>query len=263
MTYNLVIDADSILYTSCYNAQLADKKSIDVSYTEEVRKASFNIEKAYLYFCAKVARIEAMVYSRHREEHIKGNWRGKDIIDGLNINIEIIFSPKHTFRNDLSDIYKANRKPSAIFGISDLKKLVKERYGATEVPNLEADDIVITRAYEQDNVYIACIDKDITTHSPVDCINYNEWEWSDYVDAETIENNYYYQALLGDPTDNIKGAKGIGERGATALCDNLMEPMTYDIFISKFTDEEEAILNMRLVRLDQYKKGELELWVNQ
>ncbi len=260
MVYNLVIDADSILYTACYNSQLVNKKSIDVEYPEEERKESFNIERAYLNFCSTISRIESMVFSKHREEYIKGQWRGKDIIDGLVINTEIIFSPKHTFRNELSDIYKSNRKPSDIFGISDLKNLVFERLNATQVELVEADDIVITRAYELENVYIACIDKDIYTHSPVPCILYNEWEWTDAVDKETIEEEYYYQAIMGDSTDGIKGVTGIGKVGARALVSNALEPMTYEKYVSLFDTEEDAILSMRLVRMDQFKNGKLVLW---
>jgi len=244
LDYNLVIDADSILYTSCYNSQLVNKKSIGVEHSEEARKASFNIEKAYMYFCSKVARIEAMVYLRHKEEHIKGEWRGKPIIDGLVINTSLFFSPKHTFRNDLSPIYKANRKPSEIFGIGDLKKLVMERYGAIEIPNLEADDLVITEAYEKEN----------------DCINYNEWEWYEGLEQETIEENYIYQAILGDSTDNIKGCKGKGKAFADKFVNNALEPWTYESWMNLYENSEEAILQMQLIRLDQYKKGELELW---
>jgi len=125
---------------------------------------------------------------------------------------------------------------------------------------IEADDIVITRAYEEENVYIACIDKDIFTHSPVECFNYNKWEWTDAVSPEDIENEYYYQAIMGDSTDGITGAKGIGKKGAENIVYNGFAQMTDQDFIEVFESEEEAILNMRLVRMDQFKKGELVLW---
>jgi len=239
----LVVDADSILYTACYGSQLVNRKDGPV-YTEEAILESFNIEKAYMLFCYTVAGISAAVYKEKEQT----------------VDTEIIFSPKKVFRHKLSSIYKANRKPSTIVGIADLKMLVQERIGATQVDDMEADDIVISRAYEEENVVIACIDKDIYTHSPVDCFNYKKWLWVEKLPQEIIERNYWHQALMGDPTDGIKGAKGVGDVKAAKLVDSPW--FDWDTYRMQFESEELAVLSMQLVRLDQYKKGELELWTN-
>jgi len=102
MTYKIAIDADSILYKSCYNAQLVDKKTIDVIYSVEEREESFDLEKAYRNFCSTITGIENMVFTKHKDEHVAGQWRGEDIIHGLDIEMELIFSPKHTLRHDLT-----------------------------------------------------------------------------------------------------------------------------------------------------------------
>ena len=224
--------------------------SFEILSNEKRFEKSCKYELAYMDFVGTIYTMKSAL------------WKQFDLQKDDAIETEIIFSPKHTFRHDLTSTYKANRKGSDIVGITELKLMVKTRLGATEVELLEADDIVITRAYEKENTVIACIDKDIYKHSPVTCFNYQKYEWIDKVDEDEIERNYYIQAIMGDSTDGIKGAKGIGQKGAEKLCFDIFNPMTYEKYISLFESEEEAILSMRLVRLDQYKKGELILWQN-
>lgn len=235
MVYNLIIDADSILYTSCYRYQ---------------HDLGVELELAYMDFCGTVYGIKSAV------------WKQLDLQREDTIETTIIFSPKHTFRHDLTSSYKANRKPSDIIGIGDLKGLVIARIGALELALLEADDIVIWLAYTKPNTIISCIDKDVYMHSPVPCFNYKKWEWIDAKTEAEIETNYWVQAIMGDSADGIKGAKGIGIKGAEKLVYDVMEPLTYEKYVSLFESEEDAILSMRLVRLDQFKTGELILWTN-
>jgi len=237
MEVNLVIDADSILYTSCYRNQ-------------DIEKQHWFPELAYKDFCSTVSNIESAVYKQY------------DLQKTDKLNTEIIFSPKKTFRHDLTNSYKANRKPTFIVGIKELKQMVSIRLGMTQIDNMEADDIVITRAYEKENVVIACIDKDIYTHSPVDCFNYKKWEWTEGLSEEQIDTNYWIQALMGDSTDGIKGAKGIGPKTAEKIVYSI-DGFDYDKYVSYFDSEEDAVLSMRLVRLDQYKNNKLKLWENE
>jgi DNA polymerase-1 len=244
MVYNLVIDADSLLYQCCYRHQY--------NYTdfEGNDKIYCKYELAYMDFVGAIYSMKSKIYGQF------------DLQKADSIKFEIIFSPKHTFRHNLTSTYKANRKSTNIIGIQELKILVESRLGATEIKLMEADDIVITRAYEKENVIIACIDKDIFKHSPVVCFNYLKWEWIDASTDDEIEQNYWVQAIMGDSTDGIKGAKGIGIKGAEKLVHDVMEPLTYDKYVSLFESEKDAILSMRLVRLDQFKTGELVLWKN-
>jgi len=253
MVYNLVIDADSLLYTSCYRHQYKlEKQLFDMDLGDNWTKTETycNLELAYMDFVGNIYGMKSAL------------WKQFDLQKDDSIEFEIVFSPKHTFRNELSETYKANRKPTTIVGIQKLKSLIQSRLDATEMTGLEADDIVITRAYEKENVIIACIDKDVYLHSPVPCFNYKKWEWIDGKTNDEIEQNYWVQAIMGDSTDGIKGAKGIGIVGAEKLVYDLFEPFTYEKYISLFDSENEAILSMRLVRLDQFKTGELILWKN-
>jgi DNA polymerase I len=207
-------------------------------------------ELAYMDFVGAIYAMKSKIYGQF------------DLQKDDSIEFEIIFSPKHTFRHEMTSTYKANRKSTDIVGIPELKILVQSRLGATEIELMEADDIVITRAYQKENVIIACIDKDIFQHSPVYCFNYLKWEWIAPSTEEEIEQRYWVQAIMGDSTDGIKGAKGIGVKGAEKLVYDIMEPLTYEKYVSLFETEEDAILSMRLVRLDQFKTGELVLWKN-
>ena len=240
------IDADSLLYKACYRSQLVNTKKNGCDYTDKEREDSLDLEMAYFEFCGIIAGIRTAVDKKFWEENAE--------TEKLTVTFDIVFSPKKTFRHDIYPAYKANRKPSNIFGLSELKKLVRSRLDTIEIDNVEADDIVMH--YE----LIACIDKDIINHSPVPCFNYSKWEWSEGLDQETIERNYYYQALLGDSTDNIKGAKRIGKKGANDAVYDMLEPIE-ESFETFFQSREEAEMNMRLVRMDQWspEKG-VVLW---
>ncbi|MCH9712806.1 MAG: hypothetical protein K0U20_09305 [Proteobacteria bacterium] len=237
MTYNLVIDADSILYTSCYRNQ-------------DIELLHWFPELAYKDFVSTVSNIESSLYKQF------------DLQSEDKIETEIIFSPKKTFRNELSEAYKAKRKPTTIIGIPELKQMVSIRLGMTQGNNIEADDLVITRAKEKENVVIACIDKDIFTHTPVPCFNYKKWEWVEVMEDSHIEREYYKQALIGDSTDGISGAKGIGAKNK--IFKDGTKYWNWDEYKTFFETDEEALLSMRLVRMDQYSTKEgLQLWQNQ
>lgn len=241
MVYNIVVDADSMLYTSCYRNQLTNGEEI-----------TCDLEWAYVDFVGQIYNIKSLVFKQF------------DLQKNDSIKIEVIFSPRKTFRHELEPSYKANRKPTSIVGIQELKTIVSARIGSTMILGFEADDVVITRAYEESSsnteVVIACIDKDILLHSPVWCIDYKNFTFHMPKSEEEINLAYYKQAIKGDSTDNIKGVKGIGEVGAEKLCSDLENPMDFAKFCSLFETEEDALLSMRLVRLDQYKNGKLVLW---
>ena len=237
MVYNLVIDADSMVYTSCYRNQITNGEIIEC-----------DLEWAYIDFVGQVYTIKSALFKQF------------DLQKCDSIKTEIVFSPKRTFRHDIYPEYKANRPKTSIVGIKELQSLVDTRIGRTLILGLEADDVVMTRAYEEENVVIACIDKDIYNHSPVCCFDYKNMRWIGALSQEEIELGYYKQALMGDSTDNIKGAKGIGEKGAEKIVNDLLNPIDYQTFISKFDTEEDAVLSMRLVRLDQFRNGQLILW---
>lgn len=140
-----------------------------------------------------------------------------------------------TFRNEKYVDYKANRSP-ADEGLVTQFELVYEFIHSTGFPlftqeGFEADDILgsLARKYSKD--YDVCIvtgDKDLLQLLDENiCVTLPGKTFSDmriYTPKEFIERFGFepekyidFKALVGDTSDNIKGAKGIGEKTATDL----------------------------------------------
>jgi len=228
MILNLAIDADSLVYKACYRHQLDFGAGVD-------------IEKAYLEFCYEVGKIRAAVWK------IISYQKGDQVIPA------IVLSPKHTFRNELSEDYKANRKGDSIHGIKQLKLMIMHRlpdWGMV-APGIEADDIVIYLASHR-NYMVAAIDKDVINACETSCYNYNKGQWEQPRSKWEIERWYAKQCLMGDSTDGISGAKDVGKARAQNWIDKYIgEAMSWTSFIDMFGDESVAIQTMNLIRMDR------------
>lgn len=149
--------------------------------------------------------------------------------------IVVAFDKGKTFRHDKYDSYKAGRieMPDELKVQFPIAKEILTTMGISyiEVDNYEADDIIGTLAKEVDNssnfkATIISSDKDllqlisnkviVKLLKQVDHI---------YVNKEELKNMYGLtplqiidlKALQGDPSDNIPGVKGIGEKTALKL----------------------------------------------
>ena len=140
---------------------------------------------------------------------------------------------RKTFRNDIFDGYKANRKatPDELRSQFPIVKEVLQAMNITciECGGIEADDIIgtITRKSSCENIIITG-DKD-----SLQLINATTKVWLTQrgitdVKEVNIENIYQYynltpsqiidyKALAGDTSDNIPGVLGIGEKTAISL----------------------------------------------
>jgi DNA polymerase I len=141
--------------------------------------------------------------------------------------------PGRTFRDDLVDDYKANRRPMP----DELAEQIPMVHAACEalgVPILtsdryEADDVIGTLAVKAAafgfDIAIVTLDKDffqlvgdgIRVFNPRD-----EGTWYDAAGVKdklgvTPEQVVDVMALMGDTIDNIKGVPGIGDKGAREL----------------------------------------------
>jgi DNA polymerase-1 len=143
-----------------------------------------------------------------------------------------------TFRHDLYDGYKASRKgmPDDLAVQLPLLKGLLPKLGVAQIEQagFEADDLIgtlATQAADQGwNVVILTGDKDsfqlvsdrVTIWQPV--TREGKTEVLQF-DPATIEDRYQItpaqfvdlKALMGDPSDNIPGVRGIGEKGAIEL----------------------------------------------
>ena len=152
--------------------------------------------------------------------------------------IGVVFdAPGRTYRHELDGDYKGNRKETPDIFVPQLP-LIKEVVEALHIPVLqiegvEADDVIATLATRADEEGIDAIlvtgDRDsyALVHDPHVKVLYNRRGVSDYAlydEAGIIERTGVtaaqyldYAALRGDPSDNLPGVPGIGEKTASKL----------------------------------------------
>jgi len=144
--------------------------------------------------------------------------------------------PGGTFRDKIFDEYKAHRvkAPDELYEqIPRVKELVKAfNLPIYEVAGYEADDVIGTIATQADKINIETI---ILTgdNDTLQLVNHNIKVFAPkkglsetrLYGEEEVKNKYGldpsqlidYKALRGDPSDNIPGVKGIGEKTASGL----------------------------------------------
>jgi DNA polymerase I len=145
--------------------------------------------------------------------------------------------PEPTFRHEQLDTYKANREaaPDILRQQMGLVREVVETLGITviDLAGYEADDIIATLATEARDagldVIVVTGDRDVyqLVEDPHVKVLYNRRGVSDYVlydEAGIAERTgvpprqyLQYAALRGDPSDNLPGVPGVGEKTAAKL----------------------------------------------
>lgn len=190
--------------------------------------------------------------------------------------IMVAFDTGHNFRKDLCDTYKDGRieTPNDLkIQFPEAKKictLLGIKY--IECDNYEADDIIGTfaRMADEDKNYNATIissDKDllqlisdevdVKLLKQKDYILMNEQTFFDHYGIKPIRM-IDLKALIGDPSDNIPGVKGIGEKTALSLLvkydtlDNLynhLDELTPKTKEKLLNDKESAFFSYKLATI--------------
>jgi DNA polymerase-1 len=145
--------------------------------------------------------------------------------------------PEPTFRHGMIDDYKAGRAaaPDILKQQMGLVRQVLEslRVPIVEIPGFEADDILATLATQGrdrgDEIFIVTGDRDAyqLVEDPYVRVIYNKRGVSDYANYDEagikertgVTPALYpqYAALRGDPSDNLPGVPGVGEKTAAKL----------------------------------------------
>ena len=224
----VAIDSDSLVYKSCYRHQTP---------------TGCNMEQAFLEFGYEIGKIKSAVF------RLLPYKKGDKVVP------IIVLSPKKTFRNDLSPDYKAKRpkqEQQPIHGIKALKIMIMDRLNNAEVhKGIEADDVVIWYAKNKEYL-VSAIDKDVINACPTSCYNFNTRKWEQPHMPYEIEQWYTKQALMGDSTDGVSGAEGVGPVGAEKFVSKFVgEPYSWGQFVDLFGDEHLAKQAMNLVRMDR------------
>jgi len=146
--------------------------------------------------------------------------------------VVVVFDAKApSFRHEAYEGYKAGRAPTPEDfprQLALIKELV-DLLGLTrlEVPGYEADDVLASLAKKAERegyeVRILTADRDlyqllserISVLHPEGHLITPEWLWEKY--GLRPEQWVDYRALVGDPSDNLPGVKGIGEKTALRL----------------------------------------------
>ena len=205
------------------------------------------------------------------QRYVEGN-AGSDVT-----HIAVIFDKgSHTFRNDMYDLYKANREAMP----EDLRPQIPLTRRATEAFNIaceekegyEADDIIATLAVQArkagGRVTIISSDKDLM-QLVGDGVEMFDAMKNRTIDREGVfekfgvypERVVDVQALAGDSVDNVPGAPGIGVKTAALLinefgsleelldrADEIKQPKRRETLIDK---REQIELSKKLVLLDE------------
>lgn len=190
----LLIDADSLIFASCYRKR--ENPDDDLYYTEiEDSRAKFD--------------EQFMSIVNHLEE--------KYPIDKV-----LTFSgSKGNFRKLITKKYKANRKKQELPPLLDeMHQFVKDHYDSIWGYGVETDDMVarywkkISDDIGRDEVMIVSIDKD---YKQFPCLMYNyHYKHKEILDISEEEAmyNFYSQMIEGDTADNVNYFKGKGKKFA-------------------------------------------------
>lgn len=172
---------------------------------------------------------------------------------------ELWLSGPRNFRYKVYPEYKANRLDSyRPKWEKETKQFLVDNWQANWTDGIEGDDILGIRqtecGYSLESSIICHIDKDI---NQIPGWHYN-WELNRLgktirekrqylVTFEEALYNFYYQLLVGDPTDNIKGVSGIGPKKAEAILGSTPKEQWYETVRDMFASEEELEMNAQCV----------------
>ena len=172
---------------------------------------------------------------------------------------ELWLSGGTNFRYKVYPEYKANRldayRPK---WEREVRQHLVDSWQANTTDGIEADDMLgvrqCTSTASGDSTIICHLDKDI---NQIPGWHFN-WELKRlgnvirekrqyFVTPEEADYNFFYQLLVGDPTDNIKGVPGIGPKKATALLSQGDRRGWFDVCLNAYGSEEELDMNAKCV----------------
>lgn len=190
----LLIDADSLVFASCYRKRLSPD---DSPYFEELSDAADKFDTQLMQIV-------------------------NDIEENYQVDKVIIFNGSlGNFRKLITSKYKANRnKQSRPDLLNEVHDYVKKKHNSIYGYGVETDDMVarywfdLSNQFGRDDVMIVSIDKD---YKQFPCLLYN-YHYKHRVVYDITEEdalyNFYEQMIVGDSSDNVNYLKGKGKKFA-------------------------------------------------
>ena len=164
----------------------------------------------------------------------------------------------NNFRYKVYPEYKANRKDMVkpTYLPVARQRLIDE-YNAIVSDGCEADDLVGVEHFKRGaEPIIVSIDKDLD--------QYYGWHWNPrrkeryLVSPDDAIRFFYYQMLVGDTADNVKGVKGIGPKKAENILANCeTEEEMFDTVRDLYGNDAEMLMNGKVLWL---WKEENDIW---
>lgn len=168
------------------------------------------------------------------------------------------------FRNDIAEDYKANRveQPKELYDALDaFMFLWRDNYGVHFSETLEADDLIPqfikTNGLKVTEYIIVRIDQDLAQIEGFHFNYYKNREGSykglSYIGKREAFRNFCKLILIGDSSDNIKGAKGVGDKTSDKLLKDRNEFGMWREVVKSYLKEEAGKerlkKNIQLMRL--------------
>ncbi len=188
----LLIDADSLVFASCYKTRNEGEVLEDIYYR--------NIEDSIAKFDEQFMKIV------------------NDLDEIYNVKeVKTFNGSKGNFRKKLTPTYKANRKKQEIPPLlHQMHQYVKDNYNSIYGYGLETDDLVAQYWYRlkhdigRNNICIVSLDKDYRQFPAlIYNYHYNHREILDITPEEALYN-FYEQMIIGDVSDNVNFFFGCG-----------------------------------------------------
>jgi len=278
-----LVDADTVVFAA----------AVSCEYREELLHIDMYTDEELLVIRADPGFDEAewCVYGINMEEamaHAEDKLTTILHLSGARV-FELHFTAgRESFRyTDVDKDYKANRladsqgqKTRAPFGLYNLKQALVKKYDTSVMwLRCEADDAVWWLGNQYPDKYLVCaVDKDVLGATRVQAFNYfaraayihpksnnqiAEIKMK-FVQAKDPDLFWYYQCLTGDKGDGIIGIHGMGPKKAQKAlkgCETNAERWSAIVreYEKSGGSEIDALLNMRMVRLDQYNPETQEL----
>ena len=245
---NVVYDADGIIYLSCYKHKDTD-----------------DIELMYADFWMRIHSIEAEIWKNYAVD-----------------NFVVAITSKKNFRHDLTDRWKADRKPKPLEEmtekqleahntalklrtfVSKVKALLSKRMSSSIViaNNIaEADDTFIDLCNNHEYIGVS-MDSDCINQCKSPVFNYHSkhWKWvHDGRHEEDIFKHIIFDTITGGHNGNF-GIKGKGKVFANSFIEQLERcEVGFTDWVDMFETPEDALLNYRVADCSQVVDGKLRL----
>lgn len=124
---------------------------------------------------------------------------------------------EESFRAKLNPDYKAHRTQEKPMHFNQLRNYLIEQYDTTIAVEEEADDLIgIIQTADPENTIAVTVDKDILYGVVGHKFKFNTGDFL-YTESKDAKIFFYYQLLVGDTADGIKGVYRVGDKKAKKI----------------------------------------------